>query len=198
MQPKITIAEKALHAYDNPGEGTLDEIASEFTPGFKTDQSIILHADDRYVFAWPDVKNPAHWIAHSRLAIHPTDGWHTPMYRWPNPMSILVRTLSRLQDQAVHTLSGRGYDLDYDGGDPDAPLVGPQQAIAAVPSLLEKAAEAMNHNQNGDYQLSALDEAESWACDDLEKILEGQPILQEMIENVLLNNYPCAVPAAAD
>lgn len=119
------------------------------------------------------------------------------MYRWQNPMSILVRTLARLQDQAVQSLSDRGHDLDYDGGDPEAPLVGPQQAISAVPGLLEKAAEAMNQNQNGDYQLSALDEAESWACDDLEKALESQPILQDMIENALLNSYPCAVPAAA-
>ena len=172
MPANKTMAQAALESYDEHVAALPpSEIADMMRPGLMADSSIVLRTDDSYIFAWLE---SGQWHTHSRPAHMPS--WNQPMFGWPTASTILNRALCRLQSEIAADLRSQGLAEDADD-DPEQPLVSIQHAASIFPDLMSLAHGAMRDNGNHDQQLQTLDEAESWAADDLENLFKpGTPM----------------------
>ena len=140
-------------------------------PGLMADSSIVLRTEDRYIFAWLE---GCQWNTKSRPTRLPS--WNQPMFGWPTALTILTRALCRLQSEVANDLRDQGLAEDA-ADEPEQPLVTIQQAADIFPDLMSLAHGAMADNSDHDQQLQTLDEAESWAADDLERLFKpGTPM----------------------
>ena len=168
---------KALSALMTDQQAPAPWRGSEGLHGVMEDHSLVIDTGDSVIFSWFE---NGRWRAEHRAkaedqtAFPPANRWHNPMYRWPSPASMTNRALLRLEREVHHDLRHDGEDLDYSDPDPEFPLISVQEAQAMIPGLHEAAVKAAQSN-TGDVQLSALDDAESWGADDIEKHIDAHP-----------------------
>ena len=165
-------AQTALEAYNQHfSELPPSENEDMVRPGLLADSSIILRADDRYIFAW--LEN-GEWITHARPTRQPA--WHAPMFAWPRPHTILSRSLCRLQSDVAEELQDQGLEIDCDP-DADTPMMSPKEANRLFPNLKSLSHGAMLQSAGGDDELQMLDACESAAADEIDELLRhGTPM----------------------
>ena len=145
--------------------------------GVMKDHSLVMDTGQSLIFGWFE---DGRWKTEYRNKTQnhrdfsPATKWHEPMYRWPSPATMTRRALLRLESEVAHQMEHDGEDLDYSDPDPEFPLISVQEAQAMIPGLHEAAVKAAQSN-TGDVQLSALDDAESWGADDIEKHIDQHP-----------------------
>ena len=178
-------AQTALEAYDEHFSQLPPSEAEDMVrPGLLADSSIILRADDRYIFAWLE---DGVWVTRTR----PTRqaAWHAPMFGWPTPHTILTRSLCRLQTEVAGDLQDRGTEIESDP-DPDTPMISPEEAAELFPDLKSLSHGAMLQSA-GDDELQMLDTCESAAADEMDELLRpGTPMgdaLRDRMTTMLLS-----------
>lgn len=168
---------KELAALMAEQQATAPRQGAQELHGVMEDHSLVIDTGDSIIFGWFE---DGRWRAEHRAKneghaeFPPANRWHEPMYRWPSPASMTNRALLRLEREVAHQMHHDGEELDYADPDPEFPLIRAQEAQAMMPGLHDAAVKAAQSN-TGDVQLSALDDAESWGTDDVEKFIDLHP-----------------------